>query len=96
VRLALDVETRKIIRVQAGSCDRVSSRSLWGSLPGGYRQRTVIYTDDREACQGVLPSQRHRVVSERGGKTSHIEGFDNTLRQRVSRFVREKLAFSRD
>jgi len=55
----------------------------------------VIYTDDWEAYGAVLPQKRHRVVSKKSGKTSYIERFNNTSRQRVSRFVRRSLAFSK-
>ncbi|MBE9108167.1 IS1 family transposase [Nodosilinea sp. LEGE 07298] len=62
-------------------------------MPKVYRQCAVNYTDAWEAYQQVLPYQRDRVVSKSSGKTSYIERFNNTLRQRVSRFVRRSLAF---
>ena len=48
-----------------------------------YRQCALIYTDAWEADQAVLPSKRHRVVPKESGKTSYIERFNCTLRQRV-------------
>ncbi len=44
---------------------------------------------------GVLPSKRHRPQAKRTGKTNHIERFNNTMRQRVSRLVRKTLSFSK-
>jgi hypothetical protein len=39
--------------------------------------------------------KRHRAVGKEAGKTSYIERFNNTLRQRVSRLVRKTLSFSK-
>jgi insertion element IS1 protein InsB len=41
----------------------------------------------------VIPTERHRAITKKARKTNHIEGFNNTLRQRVSRLVRETLSF---
>ena len=95
VWLALDVETREIIAAHVGNRGQGSAQRLWDSLPQVYRQCAVIYTDAWEAYQAVLPSKRHRVVPKESGKTSYIERFNCTLRQRVSRFVRRNLAFSK-
>jgi len=51
-------------------------------------------TDFWEAYAAVLPSKRHQAVGKETGKTSHIERFNNTLRQRVSRLVRKTLSKS--
>jgi insertion element IS1 protein InsB len=90
VWLALDADTREIIGAHVGDRSAQSAQRLWESLPKIYRQCALIYTD-----QQVLPRKRHRVVSKSSGKTSYIERFNNTLRQRVSRFVRRNLAFSK-
>lgn len=101
--LALDADTREIIGARVGERSEHSAQQLWDSLPKVYRQCAVIYTDAWEAYRGVLPQKRQmpsatlreRVVSKDSGKTSYIERFNNTLRQRVSRFVRRSLAFSK-
>jgi insertion element IS1 protein InsB len=95
VWLALDAETREIIGAHVGSRGIESAQQLWDSLPAVYRQCAVIYTDEWGAYQAVLPSKRHQVVAKDSGKTSYIERFNNTLRQRLSRFVRRSLAFSK-
>jgi insertion element IS1 protein InsB len=43
----------------------------------------------------VIPAERHRAITKKARKTNHIERFNNTLRQRVSRLVRETLSFSK-
>jgi IS1 transposase len=43
----------------------------------------------------VIPAAQHRAISKLARKTNHLERFNNTLRQRVSRLVREALSFSK-
>ena len=54
-----------------------------------------LYTDHWQAYKVVLPGKRHHAVGKETGLTSYIERFNNTLRQRVSRLVRQTLSFSR-
>ncbi len=95
VWLALDRQTRKIIGAFVGDRSRESAKELWSILPSIYRQRAVIYTDKWKAYQGILPSKRHRITEKGSGETNHIERFNNTLRQRISRLARKTLAFSK-
>jgi insertion element IS1 protein InsB len=41
---------------------------------------------------GVIPVGQHRALSKLARKTNHLERFNNTLRQRVSRLVQETLS----
>jgi insertion element IS1 protein InsB len=75
--------------------DEEAARKLWSSLPPVYRQCAIVYTDFWAAYGMVIPSKRHREVGKETGKTSYIERFNNTLRQRVSRLVRKTLSFSK-
>ncbi len=93
--LALDADTREIVGVYIGARDEGAAHQLWKSLPAVYRQCAIAYTDFWAAYASVLPSKRHRVVGKETGKTSYIERFNNTLRQRVSRLVRKTLSFSK-
>jgi len=43
----------------------------------------------------VIPAAQHKAISKLARKTNHIERFNNTLRQRVSRLVRAALSFSK-
>jgi IS1 family transposase len=43
----------------------------------------------------VIPAAQHNAISKLARKTNHIERFNNTLRQRVSRLVRDALSFSK-
>ncbi|NJM58434.1 MAG: IS1 family transposase [Synechococcales cyanobacterium RU_4_20] len=95
VWLALDVSRREVIGCHIGDRSRESARVLWQSLPGVYCQCAMVYTDHWEAYETVIPSKCHRGVGKDSGLTSYIERFNNTLRQRVSRFVRKTLSFSK-
>ncbi len=95
VWLAIDAATREIVGVHIGERDEVAARKLWSSLPPVYRQCAVAYRDFWAAYGTVLPCKRHKAVGKETGKTSYIERFNNTLRQRVSRLVRKTLSFSK-
>jgi IS1 family transposase len=43
----------------------------------------------------VIPAGQHKAITKKTWKTNHIERFNNTLRQRVSRLVRDTLSFSK-
>lgn len=93
--LALDASTREIVGIYIGNRSRESALKLWHSLPPVYRQCAVCYTDFWDAYQGVIPAVRHKAVGKDSGKTNHIERFNNTMRQRISRLVRKTLSFSK-
>jgi IS1 family transposase len=93
--LALDTNTREIVSIYIGNRSRESALQLWHSLPPIYQQCAVCYTDFWDAYQGVLPARRHKAVGKDSGKTNHIERFNTTMRQRISRLVRKTLSFSK-
>ncbi|MBE9053506.1 IS1 family transposase [Nostocales cyanobacterium LEGE 11386] len=101
--LAIDATTREIVGVYVGVSEAPlkearssqSAKQLWQSLPPVYRQYAICYTDFWEAYEQILPSKRHKAVGKDSGKTSYIERFNNTLRQRVGRLVRKTLSFSK-
>jgi insertion element IS1 protein InsB len=90
--IAMDARSRQIIAFHVGDRSRKSARKLWESIPKNYRDKATFYTDDWQAYKGVIPKKRHRVVK---GKANHIERFNCTMRQRVSRLVRKSLSFSK-
>ncbi len=95
VWIALDVTIRQVVGLHIGDRSQHGAQALWNSLPPVYRQCAICYTDYWEAYTSVIPSKRHRAVGKESGKTSYIERFNATLRQRVSRLVRKTLSFSK-
>jgi IS1 family transposase len=51
--------------------------------------------DQYVVYKGVMPADRHKAITKKVQLTNHIERFNNTLRQRGSRLVRQILAFSK-
>ena len=72
-----------------------SGKALWANIPLVYREQATFHTDQYDVYKGVIPAEQHRAITKKARKTNHIERFNNTLRQRVSRLVRETLSFSK-
>lgn len=85
----------RLLGVSVGDRSRQGAQGLWQSLSVLYRQCAICYTDFWEAYEQLLPSKRHRAVGKETDKTSYVERFNNTLRQRVGRLVRITLSFSK-
>jgi insertion element IS1 protein InsB len=60
-----------------------------------YREQATFHTHQYEPHRSVIPADRHKAITKKAQKTNHIECFNNTLRQRVSRLVRETPSFSK-
>src|ERR671921_1937849 len=93
--IAMDAKTRQVIAFHVGDRSRRSAKRLWAKIPLLYRQHATFYTDQYVVYAGVIPAAQHRAISELARKTNHLERFNNTLRQRVSRLVREALSCSK-
>ena len=92
--LALCKQTRQVVASVVGGRGEATCKQLWQAVPEGYRQ-SILYSDFWQAYQAVLPHEQHQAVSKGSGLTSHVERFNNTLRQRLARFVRKTLSFSK-
>jgi insertion element IS1 protein InsB len=92
--IAMDTQTRQIIVFHIGDRSRASAKQLWANLAEMYRTQAMFYTAQYEAYKGVIPAEPHQAITKKSRKTNYIERFNNTLRQRVSRLVRDTLAFS--
>jgi len=94
--LALDRETRQVVGFHLGRRRRKDAEKLWSSLPEVYKEEAEVYTDFWQSYEKVIPEERHHPSGKESGETSHIERFNNTLRQRCSRLVRKGLSFSKN
>ena len=95
VWIAMDTKTRQIIAFHVGDRSHTSAEHLWAKIPQAYRQHATFYTDQYVVYEKVIPAAQHKAISKLARKTNHIERFNNTLRQRVSRLVRDALSFSK-
>jgi insertion element IS1 protein InsB len=95
VWIAMDTQTRQIIAFHIGDRGHESARQLWANLSAVYRERATFYTDQYAVYTGIIPVAHHKAITKHARKTNRIERFNNTMRQRVSRPVRDTLAFSK-
>ncbi len=94
VWLAQCRRTRQIVAYAVGDRSETTCALLWKRVPKPYK-KAALYTDFWQAYQKVLPKKQHHAVGKEAGQTCHIERFNNILRQRMARFVRKTLSFSK-
>src|SRR5207245_101821 len=72
------------------------SRQLYITPQPRDREQSPLYTNQYSVYTGIIPATQHKAITKHARKTNHIERFNNTMRQRVSRLVRDTLAFSKN
>lgn len=92
--IALCRATRQVVAYVVGDRSRATCKKLRKQIPAAYRH-AHCYSDFWEAYQGVIPAQQHTAAGKETGFTAHVERWNNTLRQRLGRFVRKSLSFSK-
>ena len=92
--LALCRRTRQIVAYWLGDRSENSAIHLWRQLPADYRD-CASFSDRWAAYEFVFDRRRHQSVAKQSGETAHVERWFNTLRQRLARFTRKTLAFSK-
>jgi insertion element IS1 protein InsB len=83
-----------VVAFATGDRSRATCERLWRAIPESYKKASC-YSDFWEAYQEVIPEEQHEATGNEEGETSHVERWINTLRQRLSRFVRKTLSFSK-
>lgn len=92
--IALCRQTRQVVAYQIGDRSEATCRKLWERVPAVFRT-AHCFSDFWEAYQLVIPPEQHTAVGKESGETAHVERWNNTLRQRLARFVRKTLSFSK-
>jgi len=92
--IALCRQTRQVVAYAVGDRSKKTCQRLWEAIPEGYRQGHC-FTDFWAAYRAVIPEEQHFAVGKETGETAHVERWNNTLRQRLARFVRMTLSFSK-
>jgi insertion element IS1 protein InsB len=95
VWIAMDATTRRVIAFHVGDRSQASAEQLWANLPAVYREQAMFYTDQYAVYKGIIPPARHHAIAKLARNTNHVERFNCTLRQRVSRLVRSTLSFAK-
>jgi insertion element IS1 protein InsB len=94
VWIALARHTRQVVAYVVGDRSERTCRRLWERIPEGYKGGSC-YSDFWEAYRAAIPEERHEAVGKESGELAHVERWNNTLRQRLARFVRKTLSFSK-
>ncbi len=92
--VALCRRTRQIVAYFVGDRSADSYRAWRQRIPQSYRA-CCSCRDFWEAYQLAFDAATYRAVGKETGETDHVERWNNTLRQRLARFVRKTLAFSK-
>ena len=92
--MALCRKTRQVVAYAVGDRSKQTCLRLWESIPSAYRQG-LCFTDFWASYSAVIPKEQHFAVGKETGETAHVERWNNTLRQRLARFVRMTLSFSK-
>lgn len=77
-----------------GDRSETTCRKLKDRLPHGYRDYS-LHVDGWQAFQSIFPADQLVVHVGVRGPTNHQERWYNTLRQRLARYTRKTLAFSK-
>ncbi len=94
VWIALCCKTRQVVAYALGDRSKQTCLHLWEAIPSAYRNGHC-FTDFWAAYIAVIPEEQHFPVGKKTGETAHVERWNNTLRQRLARFVRMTLSFSK-
>ncbi len=92
--IALCRQTRQVVAYAVGDRSKKTCQRLWEAIPDSYRHGHC-FTDFWAAYAAVIPEEQHTAVGKETGETAHVERWNNTLRQRLARFVRMTLSFSK-
>lgn len=92
--LALCRRTRQVVAYWIGDRSETGALQLWRRIPRDY-VRCASFSDRWQPYAHIFDLQRHHMIGKETGQTAHVERWFNTLRQRLARFTRKTLAFSK-
>ncbi len=92
--VALSRKTRQVIAYAIGDRSEKTCKKLYNKIPESYKQ-CASYSDFWKSYENVFSEKTHHSVGKETGQTAHIERWNCRLRQRVSRYVRKNLGFSK-
>ena len=92
--IALCRRTRQIVSFHIGRRNASSCRQLWQKIPTEYASCACV-SDAWHTYPEVIPRHLHTVAGKASSGNAHVERWNNTLRQRLGRFVRKSLSFSK-
>lgn len=94
LQAALCRRTGQVVAFVIGDRSAQTCARLWAKIPEEYAS-CRSFSDFWKAYRQVFDAERHEQVDKASGATSHMERFYCTLRQRLARYVRKTLSFSK-
>ena len=91
---AISRQTRQIVAWVIGDRSNATFKRLLRKVPPEYLNKRS-YSDHWKAYRILLSKGNHKMTGKGDGETCHMERWNCTLRQRISRFVRRTLSFSK-
>jgi IS1 family transposase len=91
---ALNTNTREIIAWHLGDRSATSAKAMWEQIPPSYQQ-AWFYSDLLASYPTAFPWHHLIQSGKETGLTAYMERWNYTLRQRLGRFVRKTLSFSK-
>ena len=92
--IALCRKTRQVVSSAIGDRSKETGQKLWNKIPLAYHGGKC-FTDFYGVYKSIIPQDQHYPVGKQTGETAHVERWNTTVRQRLGRFVRETLSFSK-
>jgi insertion element IS1 protein InsB len=92
---ALAATTRQVMAFHVGDRSRKRAKRLWAKSPLADRQHATFHPAQEVVYEGVIPAAPPRTINTLARQSHHLERFNNPLRQRVARLVREARSFSK-
>ena len=89
--VAYDPIHRLVIAHHIGGRGKRAAMKFWNKIPPALHT-CDFETDNWEAYRSIIPTTQHKIGKD---LTFYIEGFNATIRARVSRLVRKTLSFSK-
>jgi insertion element IS1 protein InsB len=86
--------TRPSVAFVMGDRRKATCLRLWTAIADEYKH-CHTFSDFWIASRQVFPAETPRGVGKESGETAHMQRWKKTLRQRVGRYVRQTLSFSK-
>ena len=94
VWIALCRKTRQVVAYAAGDRRLPDMSTPMGGHSIGLSSGVLLH-GLWAPYAAVIPEEQHTAVGKETGETAHVERWNNTLCQRLARFVRMTLSFSK-
>ncbi len=92
--IAFCKRTRQIVAWVLGKRSYTCCNALWRVIPQSYK-KCKFFSDKLNAYRYCFSKKQLKQVCKEARLTNHVERWNNTLRQRVSRYVRKTLSLSK-